>query len=1112
MPRMRVPILAAVVCLAGLAPPAHASQVINLGSFLPAGLNSKGLVVGDIVAFDDDSDDSARAALWRNGTITPLPLPAGAGDSDALAVNENGKVAGLAYVGGDVRALTWNAGTSPIGAPAHLGPLAAGVGDYSQASAVDSAGEVVGSTTDGSPNGGTGFLASAGGSLSRVGDADRDPKGGYTQAYAITADGQTILGHVSSGGTTPTYAGEGYYLFPRSGGSGTKLTLTPERNGFGILGGTIYAPLFQNAMSSDGAVIGWTGDTSNRTNYIRLPNGTLTQITGMAARNAVNARHVVGGTIATGNANDPVHAAMWKNGTVTDLNTLLPASSGFELIDVLAIDDAGDMAGVAGYQGDEVGFLLKAGIVVDSTGDQADAKPGDGACLTSAATCTLRAALQEVSAGTSTTPTDITFNLPGGATTIAPATALDAATKPVALDGSTNPGGRVVLEGAGAGDGANGLTLQGDGSTVRGMDVERFKGAGIRVVASDVTVGGLPGDVKACAFPCNVIADNAGSGIVVAGAGSLRDALDGNRLTGNATPAINLGGGARVPNDAKDADTGPDNLHNFPIGVLSEKDPVSGKVKVSGVDAPADAGFTVAIYGQSAVTPARGAEPKDLVGTTQVTANGTWELDLPATVPAADHFFSATVTSPVDGSSELSPVCGDPDGDGNPDSDGDGLCDDWELHGIDADDDGTVDLPLQDATYGASPTHKDLYLEADAMASTGRAHAPSQGAIDDVVAAFAKAPITNATGGDGVALHVNPGGSTVGDTIPEDRAMAAAGPGVHSLTYLRNGKPDDPCDGAFGTAAERSSPNCFKLLSARALAFRWVLFASTYGEAPTSSGVALGMGGNTFAVTLGGWGDASIVVGGGGTAKCATLADCQRVTDEGTLMHELGHTLGFDHGGGDAVNDKPNYLSVMNYAYQFPDTAKDRPLDYSRTLLNPLDEAHLDPSGGVVGGIPAATAPTVAAAWPHIAYYAYSTAGCFLRTAPTAGPVPWTDSASLTVRPGRTHDRSCATAPQTLASNDDWAAVRYSFRDQPGVLANYAAGDASSFPPEETSDERVAQAASSDADRNGVNDLADACRVVAGSQLADADGNGFADVCESTMDQLQAFPGQANGS
>lgn len=32
-------------------------------------------------------------------------------------------------------------------------------------------------------------------------------------------------------------------------------------------------------------------------------------------------------------------------------------------------------------------------------------------------------------------------------------------------------------------------------------------------------------------------------------------------------------------------------------------------------------------------------------------------------------------------------------------------------------------------------------------------------------------------------------------------------------------------------------------------------------------------------------------------------------------MHELGHTLGLYHGGDEAVNFKPNYISIMNYLY-----------------------------------------------------------------------------------------------------------------------------------------------------------------------------------------------------
>ena len=33
------------------------------------------------------------------------------------------------------------------------------------------------------------------------------------------------------------------------------------------------------------------------------------------------------------------------------------------------------------------------------------------------------------------------------------------------------------------------------------------------------------------------------------------------------------------------------------------------------------------------------------------------------------------------------------------------------------------------------------------------------------------------------------------------------------------------------------------------------------------------------------------------------------------FMHELGHNLGLDHGGDEDLNFKPNYISIMNYAF-----------------------------------------------------------------------------------------------------------------------------------------------------------------------------------------------------
>ena len=51
-----------------------------------------------------------------------------------------------------------------------------------------------------------------------------------------------------------------------------------------------------------------------------------------------------------------------------------------------------------------------------------------------------------------------------------------------------------------------------------------------------------------------------------------------------------------------------------------------------------------------------------------------------------------------------------------------------------------------------------------------------------------------------------------------------------------------------------------------------------------------------------------------------TLGTWKNTPEErmGTFMHELGHTLGLDHGGDDTISFKPNYNSVMNYLWQTP--------------------------------------------------------------------------------------------------------------------------------------------------------------------------------------------------
>ena len=127
-----------------------------------------------------------------------------------------------------------------------------------------------------------------------------------------------------------------------------------------------------------------------------------------------------------------------------------------------------------------------ASFLVTSTGNGADANPGDGACATAGAVCTLRAAIQEANAlaGADT----INFDIAGlGPHTIAPAAAsVLTVTSRVTIDGTSEPDylalgyPAIEINGAGAGAGASGITLAAGSanSVVRGLAINRFAVAG----------------------------------------------------------------------------------------------------------------------------------------------------------------------------------------------------------------------------------------------------------------------------------------------------------------------------------------------------------------------------------------------------------------------------------------------------------------------------------------------------------------------------------------------------------------------------------------------------------------------------------------------------------
>lgn len=271
------------------------------------------------------------------------------------------------------------------------------------------------------------------------------------------------------------------------------------------------------------------------------------------------------------------------------------------------------------------------------------------------------------------------------------------------------------------------------------------------------------------------------------------------------------------------------------------------------------------------------------------------------------------------------------------DSDGDGLPDEWERHGVTIDGGAGprfIDLPAM----GADPDKPDVFLQIDWMAGAEHDQRPSPEAIRLVVEAFANAPYASPTGSVGIALHVDAGPDSVlvaPDVTWGTLSRARVLPWQKNLGTAASGSYEWSAFDAIRNARGGFTQ------SGRGPVFHYAIFGFYHDlDDPHgfgASGNSRGIGGTDVVVTLGNFTD------GVGTPR----------EQAGTLMHELGHNLGLRHGGCDDSNQKPGYASVMNYAYQMEGVTRGGRkgvLDFSRGLEPVLDDVLLAEPPALLAG------------------------------------------------------------------------------------------------------------------------------------------------------------------
>ena len=302
--------------------------VTDLGSLdgtssVAYGINSSGQVVG----YATSGSNSLPVLFSGNGTgIVILGNTAGT----ARAINDGGQIVGMESNGTVSEPVLFSGSGSNN---TSLGGLPGGTGEGT-ALAINNSQQIVGSSYTSSSSPAVNFVASGNADLGSVGGGSNTDgsANGINDSGIIVGQSMNVSNHVRA------------TRFASSGGANLDL---------GTLGGSsgvAYAINNANQIvgSSTTALNNFHATLFNLDGSSPIDLGTLSG--SISNAHDINNNGVIVGSASTANRN---HAFIYRNGTMLDLNSLIPANSGVEIIEAWGINDAGQIAasGVVGQAG-----------------------------------------------------------------------------------------------------------------------------------------------------------------------------------------------------------------------------------------------------------------------------------------------------------------------------------------------------------------------------------------------------------------------------------------------------------------------------------------------------------------------------------------------------------------------------------------------------------------------------------------------------------------------------------------------------------------------------------------------------------------------------------------